>query len=165
MTTASIRLSTWHQAEPLLESWKSLLQSLPGYTHGGVLLRPLENGDVRCMISVTWEFREQLEEFLACRWATEAVINTLNPKPYDVQTEILEDVLEFEMPARQTATAALSPGLGEPYRYAEDERRASTAAEDARWRTRGRDWVVLASMMAVSLAYHLTIFALQPGLR
>ncbi len=93
VTGVSIRLSNWHQAEPLLQSWKSRLQALPGYIHSEVLLRRLENGDIRCMIRVTWEYREQLDVFMSCRWATEAVLRALEPKPYDLHTEILEQYM------------------------------------------------------------------------
>ncbi len=93
ITRASVPLDEWHQAQPLLETWRSLLQSLPGYIHSEVLLRRLENEDIRCVIRVTWEYREQLNAFVSCRWATETVLATLDPAPYDVQTEIFEQFM------------------------------------------------------------------------
>lgn len=89
-TMASFHASNWHDAEPLLETWKSLLQSLPGYIVCDMWIRRLDNGDVRCVIRVTWEYREQLEEFLASQWAPETIIRTLEPQPYDIQAEHLE---------------------------------------------------------------------------
>lgn len=55
----------------------------------------------------------------------------------------------------------------EPSGYTEDERRTSFASEDARWapREQAKDWAILLAMILVSLAYHLVIFAFQPGLR
>lgn len=55
----------------------------------------------------------------------------------------------------------------EPFGYSEDERRASFAIEDERWATgeQVKDWAILLAMIVVSLAYHLVIFAFQPGLR
>lgn len=53
----------------------------------------------------------------------------------------------------------------EPYRYNDDQRRTSFDVEDERWRSPWRDWLLLAGMIALSLTYHLVIFALQPGLR
>lgn len=93
VTHASIPLDIWHEAQPLLETWKALLQSLPGYIHSEVLLRRLENADVHCLIRVTWEYREQRDAFMNCRWAPETVLETLKPPPYDVQTEILEQFM------------------------------------------------------------------------
>lgn len=87
LTTASFHKEKWYQAEPLIETWKSLLQALPGYIACEIWVRPLDGGDVRCVIQVTWEYREQLEEFLECQWATEKVIATLDPPPYDVRAE------------------------------------------------------------------------------
>ena len=45
--------------------------------------------------------------------------------------------------------------------------RASFQQEDARWTRRNqlRDWLILGGLIALSLGYHLAIFALQPGLR
>lgn len=67
--------------------------------------------------------------------------------------------------AEGSSTAAPPSHYEEPYRYGEEERRSSFTAEDERWRVQWRDWLVLALMIIVSLGYHFTIFALQPGLR
>lgn len=67
-------------------------------------------------------------------------------------------------PASATETEAI---FDEPLAYSEDEKRTSFEAEDDRWsrQARWRDWLILSVMIAVSLSYHFTIFALQPGLR
>lgn len=93
ITGASIPIGQWHEAEPLLESWKSLLQSLPGHIHTEVLLRELENRDVRCLIRVTWEYAEQLEEFMQSRWAPESLLGSMSPGPYDLHTERMEQYM------------------------------------------------------------------------
>lgn len=93
ITAASFPLSNWHQSEPLLETWKSLLQALPGYLALHVWTYRLETGDVRCVIEVAWEYREQLEEFLASQWAPETMIATLDPPPYDVTSEHFEQLM------------------------------------------------------------------------
>ncbi len=51
--------------------------------------------------------------------------------------------------------------------FSEEDKRHSVETEDKRWTRRAqlRDWLVLGVMIAVSLGYHLAIFALQPGLR
>ena len=90
ITIASFPESNWHESEPLLETWKSVLQSVPGYLGSQVWLRRLDNGDVRCVIRITWEYREQLEVFLASRWAPEHLFATLDPAPYDVVAEHFE---------------------------------------------------------------------------
>ncbi len=90
LTSASFHQANWHEAEPLLETWKALLQSLPGYITSETWIRRLENGDVRCTIRVTWEYREQLEEFLDSQWSTDKLIATLAPPPYDIRSEHME---------------------------------------------------------------------------
>lgn len=67
----------------------------------------------------------------------------------------------------RTDTTPPTGALDEPPPYAEDETAASFAAEDRRWSRRAQvfDWLILAAMIALSLGYHLAIFALQPGLR
>ncbi len=47
------------------------------------------------------------------------------------------------------------------------ERKRSFEAEDGRWerRQQWRDWMILLVMIALSLGYHMTIYALEPGLR
>ncbi|MBD1549607.1 hypothetical protein [Roseibium aggregatum] len=92
-TTASFQEANWHNVEPLLESWKSLLQGLPGYIGSDFWIRRLENGDVRCILRVGFEHREQLEEFLESRWAPEHVIASLEPQPYDVAIDHFEQHL------------------------------------------------------------------------
>lgn len=49
----------------------------------------------------------------------------------------------------------------------EDRTSSSAEVEDERWQARRqrRDWLLLGAMIAVVLAYHLVIFALEPGLR
>ena len=86
-TTASFPEAGWHQTEPLLESWKSLLQGLPGYLACEIWIRRLQNGDVHAIIRVSFEHREQLEEFLDSRWAPEQMIESLDLPPYDVSIE------------------------------------------------------------------------------
>ncbi|HDZ73242.1 MAG TPA: hypothetical protein ENH55_10800 [Aurantimonas coralicida] len=58
-------------------------------------------------------------------------------------------------------------GVDEVLSYSDDEVVSSFEAEDRRWTLRAQtiDWLILATMIVVSLGYHLTIFALQPGLR
>lgn len=53
----------------------------------------------------------------------------------------------------------------EPYRFQDDERRRllTSAAEERQLQQ--QSWAILAGMIIISLAYHLIIFALQPGLR
>lgn len=89
-TMASFPQENWHEAEPLLETWKSLLQALPGFLECGVWMRRLDNGDMRCVIQVGWEYREQLEEFLASRWAPEYLADELDPPPYDMVSDHFE---------------------------------------------------------------------------
>ncbi|MBF9030961.1 hypothetical protein HKCCE3408_11200 [Rhodobacterales bacterium HKCCE3408] len=89
-TFASFHHENWHDAEPLLESWKALLQGLPGFVVCDLWLRRLENRDVHCIIRVAFEHREQLEEFLKSRWAPELIIESLDPQPYDVVIDHFE---------------------------------------------------------------------------
>lgn len=89
-TAATFPRATWAQAEGLLQSWKSLLQGLPGFTACDLWLRRTGEGDVRCTIHVAFEHEEQLDEFMRCRWAPDAMFETLDPKPYDVVADHLE---------------------------------------------------------------------------
>ncbi len=66
---------------------------------------------------------------------------------------------------QESSGTAPSSSYEEPYRYTDDERRSSFDAEDDRWKSQVRDWVVLGLMVLISLGYHLIIFTLQPGLR
>lgn len=65
-------------------------------------------------------------------------------------------------PAKTTTTDA---GYDEPYRYSREDEKASFEIEDRRHRSQGWGWLILAAMIAVSLAYHGVIYLLQPGLR
>ncbi|MDQ6905222.1 MAG: hypothetical protein M3176_00190 [Chloroflexota bacterium] len=49
----------------------------------------------------------------------------------------------------------------------EEHRRKSFAIEDARWAAKEqlKDWGVLALMMAISVAWSLFVYFLEPGLR
>ncbi len=93
VTSVSVRLDDWHRAEPLLETWKTLLTTLPGFVHSEVLARRLDDGDVRCLIRVTWEYREQLEEFTRCQWATERVLGSLDSSAYDISSDSFEQYM------------------------------------------------------------------------
>jgi hypothetical protein len=57
--------------------------------------------------------------------------------------------------------------LDQPLAYSKAEMERSFSMEDKRWEkgAQVKDWLILGGMIAVSLAYHLAIFALQPGLR
>ena len=57
--------------------------------------------------------------------------------------------------------------LDQPLAYTKAEMKRSFSMEDKRWEKRAqvKDWLILGGMITVSLAYHLAIFALQPGLR
>lgn len=57
--------------------------------------------------------------------------------------------------------------LDQPLAYTDAEIETSFSTEDRRWvrRDQIKDWLILGAMIAVSLGYHLVIFALQPGLR
>ena len=67
--------------------------------------------------------------------------------------------------AQISVTAA--PPVALPRPFSDDEIDQSFQVEDDRWSRRAQigDWLILAAMIAVSLGYHLAIFALQPGLR
>ncbi len=93
VTQISVPLGDWHVAEPLLETWKTLLSTLPGFVHSEVLGRRLDNGDIRCLIQVTWEYREQLEEFLRCQWAPEVIIGSLHAAVYDFSSDSFEQYM------------------------------------------------------------------------
>lgn len=86
-TTVTFPETSWDQTEPLLESWKSLLQGLPGYLSCDIWIRRLQNEDVHCIIQVAFEHREQLEEFIDSKWAPEQMIGGLDPSPYDITIE------------------------------------------------------------------------------
>lgn len=90
ITDAAVPRAHWYKVQPLLESWKSVLQDLPGYMGSDVIARRLENGDVRCRIRVTWQYREQLEAFQASVWATDAVVGASDADLYDVSSEAFE---------------------------------------------------------------------------
>jgi hypothetical protein len=64
-------------------------------------------------------------------------------------------------------SAADAPPVDLPRPFSDDEIDQSFQVEDDRWSCRAQigDWLILAAMIAVSLGYHLAIFALQPGLR
>ena len=49
----------------------------------------------------------------------------------------------------------------------DEDRRRSFETEDKRWARdqQIRDWLKLALLIAISLAYHLVVFFLEPGLR
>lgn len=93
VTEASFPADQWSNALPLLESWKSLLQSLPGHLVTEVLATRRENQDIACLIRVSWEYRDQLEEFLASDWQAEVIISKLQPPPYDVASTAWEQLL------------------------------------------------------------------------
>lgn len=67
--------------------------------------------------------------------------------------------------ANGSNTAPPTASYEEPFRYSEDERRSSFAAENQRHRGQWSDWLILIAMILVSLGYHFAIFLLQPGLR
>lgn len=67
--------------------------------------------------------------------------------------------------ANPSNTAPPASSYDEPYRYTREERRASFEAEDKRHRSQWIDWLILATMIVVSLGYHAVIYLLQPGLR
>lgn len=69
------------------------MQGLPGFLVCDLWIRRLPNQDVRCIIRVGFEHREQLEEFLKCRWAPECIIGSLDPAPYDVVIDHYEQHL------------------------------------------------------------------------
>jgi antibiotic biosynthesis monooxygenase (ABM) superfamily enzyme len=91
VTTATVRAEHWGRIEPLLQSWRSMLQDLPGYAGSEVMARRLENGDIRCQIRVTWLYPEQLEAFRAGPWASDVVIGlAAAPDPMEIETEAFE---------------------------------------------------------------------------
>lgn len=89
-TTASFHHENWHDVEPLIESWKALLQGLPGFVACELWIRRLSNGDVHCIIQVVFEHREQLEGFLNSQWTPQQVISSLDPAPYDIVIDHFE---------------------------------------------------------------------------
>ncbi len=51
--------------------------------------------------------------------------------------------------------------------YNEQDRKASFEMEDARWRTseQVKDWLKLLVLVILTLAWHLAVYFLEPGLR
>ena len=90
VTPATLSGDTWARVQPLLESWKPVLQDLPGYAGSDVMARTTGNGALRMHVRVTWLTREQLEEFADCRWETERMIAATGAEPGDMRSETFE---------------------------------------------------------------------------
>ncbi len=90
VTTFSVPRDQWPRLQPLLESWKALLQDLPGLAGSDVTAHQAGNGDLRCHIRVSWLYREQLDEFLESEWETGRLISRAQAGLYDVHAEKFE---------------------------------------------------------------------------
>ncbi|HDZ73241.1 MAG TPA: hypothetical protein ENH55_10795 [Aurantimonas coralicida] len=93
ITTATVPRDMWARVQPLLESWKSVLQDLPGFVTSDVMARRTESGDLRMHVRVTWLYREQLEEFLESRWETERLIASTSIELRGIQSEAFENFI------------------------------------------------------------------------
>lgn len=93
VTTATVPTDLWARVQPLLASWKSVLQDLPGFVGSDVSARCTDTGEIRMHVQVTWLCREQLEEFRACNWETERLIASADMRLPDMRSEAFENFI------------------------------------------------------------------------
>jgi antibiotic biosynthesis monooxygenase (ABM) superfamily enzyme len=77
----------------MLESWKAALQDLPGYLGSDTMARREDKDTLRFHVRVTWNYREQLEEFVDSPWETENIIWAKTDRLFNVHSEIFENFI------------------------------------------------------------------------
>lgn len=90
LVRANIPAQSWDEAWFSLTSWKGYLQSFPGFQHIRIAARKLDNDDVRLHINTTWEYAEQLEEWLTSHWSVERLLTSLSAPAYEIEQETTE---------------------------------------------------------------------------
>jgi len=92
LTAGSVPIGAWQEAWDSAASWKGYLQAFPGLLAVRISARPLDNGDVRLQMITVWEYREQLEEWVACPYTGTSLLAGLDRPAYDIAEEIFEDL-------------------------------------------------------------------------
>ncbi|MDQ6905221.1 MAG: hypothetical protein M3176_00185 [Chloroflexota bacterium] len=92
ITRANIPQEIWDEAWFTVQSWKSYLQSFPGFFAVRFSARGLDGGDIRFHVVTVWEYAEQLEEWLGSDWSAESLLKSLQKPAYDIDSETYEDI-------------------------------------------------------------------------
>jgi hypothetical protein len=91
VTAGSVPAASWEQAWHSAATWKSYVQAFPGLLSVRISARPLDNGDVRMLMATIWEYREQLDEWVACPYNGRKLLAGLDSPAYEVTDEVYED--------------------------------------------------------------------------
>ncbi len=91
LTCATVPEHSWDGTWFALQTLKGYLQSFPGHLVTRIAARPVTNGDVKVYVSIHWRHPEQLEAWRESELSIAALLRTIEPAPYDIQEETLED--------------------------------------------------------------------------
>ncbi len=92
ITMASVPADIKDEVWLSFESWIGYLQSFPGLMDVRVSARELENGDSRFLVDTRWHYPEQLEEWVASKWAADRLFMAFRKPAYDVTGEAFMDI-------------------------------------------------------------------------
>lgn len=90
VTTATVPAAGWDVAWDTLESWKGLMQSMPGISAVRIEARRLAGGDVRLYTSAIFETLEQLEEWAVSPYTPGTALTGLPVAVPDLRVEAFE---------------------------------------------------------------------------
>lgn len=92
LTSATVPNDSWEEAWFAIEGWKGYLQSFPGMQKVRIAARKHGENAVRLHVSVSFEYAEQLDEWVQGPWTAGKILASLEPPATEISDELLEEL-------------------------------------------------------------------------